>query len=193
MNAAEYWNKRYAMGQTSGDGSYGKLAEFKARYINELIASHQIRSVIDFGCGDGNQQRMIRCDDYVGFDVSEKAVSRCRKKYPHRQFETIDNYAGEFAELAVSLDVIFHLTDSYLPYMRRLFNSAIRYVVIYSTNIEYPSHPSARHVRHRRFAKNVPASWRLVEYMPNPYPELSNSDFFVYSPTGTDAETPCRA
>lgn len=187
MNAAEYWERRYLTGGNSGDGSYGPLAEFKAEVINGLIANHSIRSVIEFGCGDGNQQRLIQCEEYLGFDVSDRAVSLCRQISPERRFFQMDEYEGEFADMALSLDVIFHLTGDWQIYVKRLFLAATRCVVIYSTNLDYPPHPSAKHVRHRRFASQVPNNWRLAEYIPNRYPERSNSDFYVYLPTQNTA------
>lgn len=182
MNAAEYWETRYRQGGTSGIGSAGKLAKFKAEIINELICMLMISSVIDFGSGDGYQQRLIECESYHGFDISEIAVHHCRQSWPNRQFDTIDKYTGQTAEMVLSLDVIFHLTEDPRPYINQLFDAATRCVVIYSTNIDYPSHPSAKHVRHRRFSSFVPTDWRLVEYIPNRYPELSNSDFYIYMP-----------
>ncbi|GAJ08100.1 unnamed protein product, partial [marine sediment metagenome] len=51
----EYWESRYAGGGTSGAGSYGKPAEFKAQVLNSFVKDNGISSVIEFGCGDGNQ------------------------------------------------------------------------------------------------------------------------------------------
>lgn len=42
-------------GGTSGAGSYGVLAEFKAEVINSLLLEHSILTAIEFGCGDGSQ------------------------------------------------------------------------------------------------------------------------------------------
>ena len=33
----EYWKKRYNSGGHSGDGSYNKLAEFKAKILNNFV------------------------------------------------------------------------------------------------------------------------------------------------------------
>ena len=33
FDSKKYWEKRYLKGGDSGDGSYGKLAEFKAKVI----------------------------------------------------------------------------------------------------------------------------------------------------------------
>jgi hypothetical protein len=53
--SAEYWKERYAAGGSSGAGSYNKLAEFKAEVINDFVVRNQVQTVIEYGCGDGNQ------------------------------------------------------------------------------------------------------------------------------------------
>nr|BFF27640.1 hypothetical protein GCM10025732_56050 [Glycomyces mayteni] len=53
--SAAYWEKRYADGGNSGGGSRGTNAEFKAEVLNKFTAEHGIESVIEFGCGDGEQ------------------------------------------------------------------------------------------------------------------------------------------
>ena len=51
----EYWVKRYEKGGNSGPGSYSELAKFKARVLNDFVRNEHVQSVIEFGCGDGNQ------------------------------------------------------------------------------------------------------------------------------------------
>ncbi|MGD9858413.1 MAG: hypothetical protein AB7U20_26025 [Planctomycetaceae bacterium] len=53
--SSDYWVRRYRKGRNSGGGSYGRLAEFKAQVLNDLVREHRIQTVIEFGCGDGNQ------------------------------------------------------------------------------------------------------------------------------------------
>ena len=79
--SARYWARRYAAGGTSGEGSYGDLAAFKAEIMNEFVAANHISSVIEFGCGDGNQLALMRYPCYAGFDVSHQAVSLCLKRF----------------------------------------------------------------------------------------------------------------
>ena len=38
FDSSKYWEKRYLEGGNSGDGSYGYLAEFKVKIINDFIA-----------------------------------------------------------------------------------------------------------------------------------------------------------
>lgn len=67
----EYWEERYKGEGTSGLGSYGKFAEFKAEIINSFVKDNKINSVIDFGCGDGNQLSLFEIPYYIGLDVSK--------------------------------------------------------------------------------------------------------------------------
>jgi SAM-dependent methyltransferase len=187
-----YWKKRYAQGGTSGAGSYGRLAEFKAEVLNGFVRENDIRSVIEFGCGDGNQLTLAAYPRYLGFDVTAEAVAICRSRFggdSTKEFRTVPEYRGERAELALSLDVIFHLVedDVFDEYMKRLFASAERFVVVYSSDRD--EQPPEPHVRHRCFtrwiATNAPG-WRLRAHVPNRYPyrgdvqEGSFADFFIY-------------
>jgi len=55
FQSGSYWEDRYATGDDSGLGSYDELARYKAQIINEFVREKQVDSVVDFGCGDGNQ------------------------------------------------------------------------------------------------------------------------------------------
>ena len=72
--SARYWERNYAEGGTSGAGSYDALALGKAAFLNEFVRIHEIGSVIDFGCGDGNQLSLADYPAYIGLDVSRTAI-----------------------------------------------------------------------------------------------------------------------
>jgi len=77
FRSAEYKDARYRAGGTSGAGSYGRLADYKAAVINGVIALNGIAHVADFGCGDGNLLSLLRPPAYTGLDVSETVLARC--------------------------------------------------------------------------------------------------------------------
>ncbi|MEO6666922.1 MAG: class I SAM-dependent methyltransferase [Nitrospiria bacterium] len=195
---AAYWERRYASGGTSGAGSYGPFAEFKAKVINDFVSRHHVDSVIEFGCGDGNQLKLARYPRYLGLDVSESAVARCQSEFPHdrsKEFKLSSEYRGEKADLALSLDVIYHLVeeDVFQDYMRALFGASNRYVIIYSSNSDDNRRYDGTHLRQRKFtewvAVNMPG-WRLIAHIPNEYPYEpdtsggSIADFFIYQSAG---------
>lgn len=192
--SSDYWEQRYRSGGTSGDGSYGNLALFKAQVINEFVREHDIDSVIEFGCGDGNQLRLAHYPKYVGLDVSPAAVAMCREKFAQdktKSFYLIHEWDGKRADLALSLDVIYHLTEDavFERYMTDLFRSADRYIIIYSSNHDDPD-TGAAHVRHRAFSdwvrKQAP-QWSLMAHVPNKYSYKSDpqggsfSDFYIFA------------
>lgn len=195
VGSAAFWEEQYRRGGDSGAGSKGRLAEFKAEIINEFVARESISSVIEFGCGDGQQLLLSRYPKYLGIDVSQTAIDKCRTRFVKNadvQFLTYEEYQGEVADLALSLDVIFYLVEDRVfdSYMSRLFDAATRYVVIYSSNFESEPAPTAAHVRNRQFTLWVAAhrhEWQLIRHIPNRYPfngdstETSTSDFFVFS------------
>jgi SAM-dependent methyltransferase len=196
FNSTNYWDERYRAGGNSGDGSYGDLAQFKADVLNRFVDTHAIRSVIEFGCGDGNQLRLAQYPKYCGIDVSAKALETCRGLFLRDSSKNFlqaeDQVVPEPAELALSLDVIYHLVEDnvYEKYMRRLFESASRYVIIYSDNEDKPR--EVPHVRHRKFStwieQNRP-DWLLSERIPNKFPyqpktQLGSwADFWIYTRT----------
>lgn len=190
-----YWEERYSTGGNSGVGSYGKFAEFKATILNEFVAKHNLRSVIEFGCGDGNQLTLSKYPAYLGFDVSETAVTKCQELFAGdatKHFRRLTDYKGEKADLALSLDVIFHLVEDevFANHIRTLFASSNQYVIIYASDTDEREAHQAPHVRHRHFTawirQNIP-HWKLIEHIPNKYPyqgdytQGSFADFFVYA------------
>ena len=194
--SSSYWELRYKRGGTSGAGSYGELAHFKADVLNDFCRQHAIASVIEHGCGDGNQLKLSQYSSYLGLDVSENAIERCRQSFrtdPSKSFRLAGDYKGETAQLALSLDVIFHLVEDAVfdAYMQRVFDSATRYVIIYSSNGPGLNNAdTAPHVRHRRFTDWVaanPPQWKEVGHVPNKFPydpsrpdDTSFSEFFIY-------------
>ena len=183
-----YWEKRYEEGGDSGRGSRGRLAEFKADFLNEFVQTREIEKVVDFGCGDGNMAALLHFPKYVGLDPSETAIKLCIERcgedvgksflvYPPGVFQDIP------AGLTISLDVIYHLIedDIFERYMQHLFSSSNRYVIIYST--DYDETTSSPHIKHRNFTDwiedNLP-TWGLIGYIENIYPEETDADFYVY-------------
>jgi len=65
----------------TGHGSKGRLKEYKIGFINKVIQMYEVSTVLDLGCGDGNQIEKIQCKNYLGVDVSSAAVAICLKKY----------------------------------------------------------------------------------------------------------------
>ena len=191
-DSARFWERNYARGATSGSGSYGALAEGKSRFLNALVREREVSSVIEFGCGDGNQLSLADYPRYTGLDVSRSAIALCQRRFaddPAKSFFLYDgtcftDRAGIFtADLALSLDVLYHLTEDAVfgTYLTHLFAAGRRLVVVYSTNEEIGG--TAPHVRHRHFTPWIEANcpgWALTGVTRGPSAERARADFFVY-------------
>lgn len=191
--SATYWQDRYATGANSGAGSYGELARFKADVLNRLVTAHSLSSVIEFGCGDGHQLSLAEYPAYLGLDVSPTAIERCRDRfagdlsksfYLYSTPHFIDHARTFHADLALSVDVLYHLVedDVFAGYLHHLFAAADRLVVIYSSDKEVPD--AAPHVRHRNFTRWVDdhvEGWKLSDHVINPVDDpAAVADFFIY-------------
>lgn len=189
-----YWEQRYTEGRDSGPGSTGHLAAFKANILNSFIRINNIKTILEYGCGDGKQLELAYYPNYTGFDVSPSAIALCKEKFKANKamaFKLMREYNGENAELTLSLDVIYHLVedDIFHRYMERLFSSSDVYVIIYSSNTDKNVRDQPRHVKHRKFTKWVERhapTWKLIEHIPNKYlyngPDEVGSfaDFYIY-------------
>lgn len=199
--SASYWDARYSAGGTSGPGSAGRLAQFKAEVLNQFILDASVRTAIEFGCGDGSQLAKIAYPSYIGLDVSPKALALCKEAHgqdPTKQFflypaEDVTPGRTPFvADVALSIDVIFHLTEDevYERYMADLFSATNKWVVLYTSDSDnFREHPGHPHVRHRPVRRDIAQrfpDWRLERVIENRYPwtgdpDVSSwSDFFFY-------------
>jgi SAM-dependent methyltransferase len=195
--SASFWEGVYRQGGTSGPGSYGRLAQFKAEILNEFVRTEAIHRVIEFGCGDGAQLQLAKYPEYVGVDVASGSIQRCKALFADdstKRFylaEKLPESIEKF-DLGLSLDVVYHLVEDSIfnTYMRRLFDASGRYVIIYSSN--YDAWTIAQHVRHRKFTdwinKNAP-DWCAHGFVPNRFPvdpqqsddESSHADFYFFA------------
>lgn len=193
-----YWENRYQKRGNSGSGSYGRLAQYKAEVLNNFIIEKKINTVIEFGCGDGNQLSLMEYPKYIGFDVSKTAVILCKDRFSGDQSKSffiydslcfVDNQKIFFADLTISLDVIFHIIedDIFTEYMSSLFSSSRKWVIIYASNF---NDIQTYHEKRREFTRFVEINfptWRLDQKIDNKYPydqvdpdNTSLSDFYIF-------------
>ena len=191
QGSAEYWERRYRGGGNSGDGSYGGLAEFKAETINAFVAENNIQTVVELGCGDGNQLGLLDVPQYTGYDIAETAVKMCTKMYADDASKNFIHYLPEEydgqskAQLSLSLDIIFHLVEDevFETYMQHLFQLSSDWVIVYSSNSEDPEAEGIEHCRNRKFVDWIEVNisgWEFVKKIDNKYPDRSISDFYFY-------------
>lgn len=189
FSSSAYWEKRYAAGGHSGVGSFGEIARYKADFINSFVEREGIRTVVELGCGDGNQLALYRFPSYVGLDVSATAIALCKARFagdPSKRFRVYPppGPEGMEGELTLSIDVLYHLVEEevLISYLHDLFAAASRFVIIYSTDFDRSY--DTPHQVDRNVTSIVAArfpEFDLVEKVLNPYKGAETmSDFFLY-------------
>ena len=172
MTTANFWNERYKSGGNSGTGSYGRAADWKAEYVNNVLLEYNVRSILDFGCGDGNQLSLLNLNgiQYTGLDVSTHILEQNTRKFPQHTFKTFDPALKDRADLCLSMEVIFHLMtdEEYNSYMFKLQEAADKLILIFSSYDE--NGPKFPHVRHHDFRKDIGANFKLINQKPYPFP-----------------------
>ncbi|MEI7794653.1 MAG: class I SAM-dependent methyltransferase, partial [Thermoleophilia bacterium] len=157
MDPADYWNSRYSAGGTSGAGSYGEDAAWKAATVNAIVADNAVESVLEFGCGDGHQLSLLKVPEYVGLDISDEAVRLCRERHrtdPTKSFRTwtpgAPVHQGPF-DLVLALEVLMHIIDddAFCQTLDAIFASSRRLVVIQTPLAPVSEYRQGSHEHHR--------------------------------------------
>ncbi|UPK44325.1 class I SAM-dependent methyltransferase [Paenibacillus pabuli] len=185
-----YWEQTYSSGETSGRGPYGVLAEFKAEVVNGLIQREGISSVIEFGCGDGNQLQYMNYDTYLGVDVAGSSVRLCASKFANDTSKSFMLYTPGLwinrgfmqADLTVCLDVLYHITDEtdFRNTLYDILHSSTEWVVLY-TRLKQNGSPGVSTIQDQNifdYLFDYP-EFKVHKIIPQRYPDLSSADFVI--------------
>jgi SAM-dependent methyltransferase len=158
FDSKKYWEQRYLNNGNSGLGSYGDEADFKSKYINLIIKDKEIKSINDFGCGDGNQISLLNnFESYVGFDVSKTILQKNKFKFGNNKKYSFVFDVKEMKEtdLVMSIDVIYHIIEDklYNEHIDNLFSLSNKYVLVYGVNTEDTN--TVPHMKYRKFVDDV--------------------------------------
>ena len=139
---------RAVWGGGSGSGSDLNRTLLYAGYVQALMDRHNVRTVLDLGCGDWRFSRYLDFTgrDYTGFDVVPSVVAANRAAYgaPNIRFEQAELSASvEFppCDLILCKDVLQHLSNARVSAILAKCGLA-RLVLI--TNDYHPENPDCR-------------------------------------------------
>lgn len=108
------WNDNLSSIPLSGPGSSLVNTEETRQFIDTIVTTYEIKSVVDLGCGDVNwvSQTKAFSLDYTGIDISSFIIEKDREKYPEKSFLIKDITKDEIpeADLFICRDVLFHLS-----------------------------------------------------------------------------------
>lgn len=107
---------RNEWGEGSGPGSTLDFTRSYRAFLEQFIVEHDIRSVLDVGCGDWRFSHAVdwKQAKYVGLDVAGSVIERNRAAYPGVTFEqhdgrSLDGFRG--FDLLIIKDVLQHWSN----------------------------------------------------------------------------------
>lgn len=179
FDSFEFWeNKHNDIATSRGKPCYeysGKEWEkgikLRADKINKFIDDHNIKKVLDYGCGNGIHSHKIIVDNYLGIEISKTAIQKCKALNPEKIFylakkhdEKLKKLIKDFKpDLSLSFWVISHLIEDefFKEYMGNLF-FAKKFVIIHETDIDKYL---ADYQKQREFTKYISKNftkWELI-------------------------------
>jgi trans-aconitate methyltransferase len=151
INSAEAWNLRYLNGD-SGYGSYGEQAKLKLRLLEEYIDPDDVKSVIDFGCGDfyfgARMMRLFPEATYLGVDQSSEVIAQniatFNSRFVFKNATKIDNKA----DLLVCIDVLLHVLEpeEEAKILKNLYDNWKKYLIVSAFDHNGQSEPDGHAV-----------------------------------------------
>jgi len=178
FDSFEYWENRYKSDPKYFGKDWKNGIKKRADFINDFIKKHNLKRVLDYGCGDGRQSQYIIAEDYFGIDISSDAIRGCKELNPEKVFylakkndKDLKDLIKEFKpDLCLSFWIISHLIEDELfdEYMENLFCSE-KFVIIHETDIDKYI---ADYQKQRKFTKYIKENfpeWELLKSVKNEF------------------------
>jgi SAM-dependent methyltransferase len=156
-------------GYGSGVGSLPLNNIDYMKFIKMFIERNDIRSVVDFGCGDWQFSRYVGWETvtYTGFDIVESVVAQNqsvfgRNNVSFRVFRSETELPS--ADLLICKDVFQHLSNKSIQRHLRMFKP--RYGLLLITNDDWPA-------EHLINAEIDDGGWRPIRLDREPFFEIA--------------------
>lgn len=110
------WGKDVAGKGISGTGSTLEITGEYRAYVEDFMKKHNVKSVVDAGCGDWSFSSAIDWGDasYLGVDIATDVIAAVRNKHEKGKIKfQVGDITDELpaAELLISKDVLQHLSN----------------------------------------------------------------------------------
>jgi len=156
-------------GYGSGVGSLPLNNIDYIKFLKMFIQRNDIRSVVDFGCGDWQFSRFVGWETvkYAGFDIVETVIARNKSIFAHPNVSfSVFTSAAELpkADLFICKDVFQHMPIGLIRTLLQAFKERSRYLLI--TNDDWP----AEHLTNTEIQEG---GWRPLRLDREPFSEIA--------------------
>lgn len=130
-----YKNKTWYNG-TSGSGSLLETTPIYRQFLQVFLLRNNIRSVVDFGCGDWMFSQHINWKDirYYGYDIVGELMARNTLQFgsPLISFEKTPEDLNELptADLYIIKDVLIHMSNERVRYLLDVIRTKYQFALI---------------------------------------------------------------
>tara|TARA_B100001029_G_C15035285_1_gene439716 strand:- start:627 stop:1184 length:558 start_codon:yes stop_codon:yes gene_type:complete len=115
-----YDNEKWGKNKGSGAGSRPKFNTPYITFLENFLKDNNIKSVIDFGCGDWQFSQYVDWGDidYLGLDIVDSVIEKNKERFPNHKFVSDTNVFNhlEGRELIIIKDVIMHWPNKEIEY-----------------------------------------------------------------------------
>jgi len=127
-------------GHGSGHGSLPSVTKSYRALVEQFVREHNVRTVIDYGCGDWQSSRLIDWNgaDYLGIDVVPALIERNQRLYASERVRFQLGYRGEQGDMLIAKHVLQHLPNDAVQQFLSEVVPRFRYALI--TNDSTPVH-----------------------------------------------------
>jgi len=161
--------KKNEWGYGSGVGSLPLNNIAYIKFLRTFLERNNIRSVVDFGCGDWQFSRFVEWgnETYRGYDIVESVVAQNetdfgRANISFRVFKSEAELPS--AELVICKDVFQHISNRSIQRYLQVFKGLYRFLLI--TNDDWP----AEHLINSEIDEG---GWRPVRLDREPFSEIA--------------------
>jgi SAM-dependent methyltransferase len=145
-------------GELSGGGSYGRVADQYIAFLTAFIKEHDVRSVLDIGCGDFNIGARIapQVARYFAIDVSARIIDRNRSRFASMsnvEFRQVNACTEPLVQtdLVTVRQVLQHLTNAQIEMiLKNIERTSPQFTLVsehlcrptpsFQPNLDLPSH-----------------------------------------------------
>jgi SAM-dependent methyltransferase len=156
-------------GGGSGGGSEPNFTLPYRQFLSIFLKEKNIKSVVDYGCGDWQSSRLINFDgiEYLGIDIVDSIIKFNIENYSKEniKFKILDNFEDFFdytADLLILKDCIQHWKNSDIDYFLPKVIDNFKYILINNSSRQLYDNQDTPVMNRPLSAKFEP----LKKYMP---------------------------
>lgn len=137
-------------GTGSGVGSESEYTRPLRQFLEAFIRSHNIRSIVDYGCGDWQWAHLIDWDGarYYGYDIVPVLIDRLQEQFgsEERSFHLLDGTEQiPDVDLVICKDVCIHLPNEEVKALCELLTQRAQRVMFINSIAPNPYCPPLNH------------------------------------------------